>query len=403
VRPAPFLPAWLAANGSAVVGLAQEVEANHRFDLLPVLGDALEDAGCADDVILRHCRSGEPHAWGCWVTGGILGEPEWTEARRYGVAVNFWSLRLCCNGDDQYALGERGFASSKIGRYDDLLEDINALLALNPGYAWAYEMRGHGHQQKKQHELALTDFNRANELNPNQAWTQASLGDAYNSLERFDEALACLDRAVELNPQYGWARGKRGYAYLSKGEHGRAIEEFTYALERCPGYADPERSWALATRGHAHLLLGQPERAIEDLTRAIETPGFAKHAEWVWAHGQRATAHLKRGDYAQARQDFGAGCHEVAGLNTYAWSLATYPDDAFRDGQRAVELATRACELSSWKDANYIDTLAAAHAEAGDYAKAVRLQEQALALGPLDDEARRRLDLYRAGRPFRTR
>jgi hypothetical protein len=40
-----------------------------------VLGDALEDAGCDDEVILAHCRDDRPHARGCWLLDGILGRP----------------------------------------------------------------------------------------------------------------------------------------------------------------------------------------------------------------------------------------------------------------------------------------------------------------------------------------
>ncbi len=58
----------------AVRQLAQAIYADRAFADLPVLADALEEAGCADDVILAHCRGPGPHARGCWVVDLVLGK-----------------------------------------------------------------------------------------------------------------------------------------------------------------------------------------------------------------------------------------------------------------------------------------------------------------------------------------
>jgi hypothetical protein len=87
-----------------------------------------------------------------------------------------------------------------------------------------------------------------------------------------------------------------------------------------------------------------------------------------------------------------------------AWVRATCPDASYRDGKRAVASATRACELTSWKDTRALEVLAAACAEAGDYAEAVNWQQKAMALPTnpsFADHLRDRLDLYRAGKPYR--
>ncbi len=70
--PPAIHPAWLAANDGAVVRLARGIYDGRAFDRLPVLADALEDAGCADPVVLGHCRGGE-HARGCWLLDALLG------------------------------------------------------------------------------------------------------------------------------------------------------------------------------------------------------------------------------------------------------------------------------------------------------------------------------------------
>src|SRR5262249_59617620 len=69
-RPA-FDPAWLVWSDGLVVKLADAIHEEHAFDRMPILGDALEDAGCADQRILSHCREGKRHARGCWVLESI--------------------------------------------------------------------------------------------------------------------------------------------------------------------------------------------------------------------------------------------------------------------------------------------------------------------------------------------
>jgi hypothetical protein len=64
--------AWLAWNGGAVANLARAIRDERAFDRLPLLADALEDAGCTDADLLGHCRSGQEHALGCWAVELLL-------------------------------------------------------------------------------------------------------------------------------------------------------------------------------------------------------------------------------------------------------------------------------------------------------------------------------------------
>lgn len=67
-------PTWLFRNDSTVRKLAQAIYDERAFDRMPILADALEDAGCANADILNHCRSTELHVKGCWVVDALLGK-----------------------------------------------------------------------------------------------------------------------------------------------------------------------------------------------------------------------------------------------------------------------------------------------------------------------------------------
>lgn len=70
-RPVEFDPRW---RSETVVALAAATYAERAFDRLPILADALEDAGCNDADILAHCRGDGPHVRGCWVVDLVLGK-----------------------------------------------------------------------------------------------------------------------------------------------------------------------------------------------------------------------------------------------------------------------------------------------------------------------------------------
>jgi tetratricopeptide (TPR) repeat protein len=92
-------------------------------------------------------------------------------------------------------------------------------------------------------------------------------------------------------------------------------------------------------------------------------------------------------------------------LNARAWRQATYPVAELRNGPEAIEHATKACKLTNWQTPGYVDTLAAAYAEVGDFASAIEWQKKAITL--LAEESRirsgfeARLKRYELGQPAR--
>jgi hypothetical protein len=70
-RPATFAPAW---RTDTAVSLARQMYDSRDFSAMPILADALQDAGCANVDILDHCRGSGPHVRGCWVVDLVLGK-----------------------------------------------------------------------------------------------------------------------------------------------------------------------------------------------------------------------------------------------------------------------------------------------------------------------------------------
>jgi hypothetical protein len=71
-RPPRVMPNWLTWNNGTVRKLAQGIYDERAFDRLPILADALEDAGCGDADLLDHLRGPGPHLPGCWALDAVL-------------------------------------------------------------------------------------------------------------------------------------------------------------------------------------------------------------------------------------------------------------------------------------------------------------------------------------------
>lgn len=95
----------------------------------------------------------------------------------------------------------------------------------------------------------------------------------------------------------------------------------------------------------------------------------------------------------------------ASAINNRAWLWATSKVDRCRNGKVAVEEATKACELTGWKNPGYIDTLSCAYAEIGDFEQAIRWQKKALEDPAYQkdesENAQVKLTLYGKKQPFR--
>jgi tetratricopeptide (TPR) repeat protein len=244
---------------------------------------------------------------------------------------------------------------------------------------------------------ALADLAEVLRLNPAAAWAHANRGNILDTKGDFEQALAEFDAAIRLEPDDARLYNNRGRTHARRGDFDKALADFAEAVRRLPD--DPRGYY---NRALTRYRLGDFAGAVADLGEVLRLgPPSAE------VHTQRAAAHYALGDRAAAVADHRAAlaldADDANAHNSLAWLLATSPDDALRDGAKAVEHAARACELTRNENPGFLDTLAAAHAECGRFDEAVRCMEKALALLPEEERAdyRGRLDLYRAGRPFR--
>jgi tetratricopeptide (TPR) repeat protein len=117
--------------------------------------------------------------------------------------------------------------------------------------------------------------------------------------------------------------------------------------------------------------------------------------------------YLNQGKQAEAIADYEEAV-KVDGknsgvLNNLAWVLATSPEDNLRNGQRAIELAKQACDVTEYKQAHVLSTLAASYAESGDFDTAITWSKKAVENGgeELKAQLSKELEIYEEKKPWR--
>lgn len=210
---------------------------------------------------------------------------------------------------------------------------------------------------------AIDDFTRATQLLPTSAALYTSRAIARNSSQDFDGAIRDCDQATTLDPQFASAYWARGFANYSLGKTKDALADYDLAIKLSPTDAE-----IYADRGSLKYFNGDLAGAIVDSSEAI-------------------------------RLD--SAC--VKALNSMAWIYATAADGQERNGDLAVKQATKACKLTHFHDPNTLGTLAAAYAETGDFAAAIKFLKQANDIDSQNDNAIRKkmLEGFQAHEPFR--
>ncbi|MBP3957352.1 tetratricopeptide repeat protein [Gemmata sp. G18] len=221
------------------------------------------------------------------------------------------------------------------------------------------------------------------------------------------DAIDFFTKALKDDEKDAYAYNFRGWAKYLLGKPNDAVKDFDEFLKLAPvgpgPGPNPNRAVGLSNRGLVLAELGKFGGAIKDLDEAVKLGHPPAQLNRGWAYEMK-------GEYKRADADYAAVLagtpDDALALNNSAWLRATCPSAEFRDGKAAVKFAKRACELTGNREGGFLDTLAAAHAEVDDFSAAVKAQELALTdrgyAKKCDEDAQKRLQLYKARKPFRT-
>ena len=261
----------------------------------------------------------------------------------------------------------RGHDYGVIGNTDQAIADYTTAIQLNPNYLTAYVNRGNEYAKKRNYKLAIRDATTAIQLNRKHANAYHNRGVYYAETGDFDKAIADLSEAIRLDSRIATTFYGRATAYEDIEQSGKAIADYDRVIRIAPKDADD--------------------------------------------YAVRGDSYFSKGNYKEAASAFEKALHLFPNndsvLGRFAWFRAACPDASMRNGKEAIRMSKRACELSRWKEPHYIEALAAAYAETGDFDRAVKYQTQAINMKseycPVLKEAREHLALYRDHKPWRSK
>ena len=171
-------------------------------------------------------------------------------------------------------------------------------------------------------------------------------GDAWRDKGDFDKAMADFNESLRLDPNDSLAYHRRGYAWQSMGDFDKAIADHSEAIR-----LDPKNANSLRRSSHRPALEGGPRPGDRRFQRGDSTRSEVRSS--VRKPGRGAGGSKRNFDQALADCDEAIRLDpkESLGYDGRAWIWATCSDERYRDGRRAVESATRGCELTDWKRA----------------------------------------------------
>ncbi len=247
------------------------------------------------------------------------------------------------------------------------------------------------------YDLAVSKYTEALKRNPKDPVANNDRGLAYKERKQYAEAIADFTEALRLKRDW-FVFYNRGITYQEKGDEDAAITDFTEALRLKPKLLQG-RIDCLISRAHCYFNKEKAVSAMADLNQAIKL-GVKEPDAYVL----RGILHKIHHDYDRSLADYEKAIsldpRDARSYDAEAYLLSVCPMPKYRDAKKAIAYATKACELTEWKHADALETLAVAYAEGGQFDDAVKWQNWAAVIDPkVVDE--KRIELYQQKQPFR--
>ena len=406
IRRRPYVAVgwfWFMGMLVPVIGLVQvgRHAMADRYTYLPLIGLFLALVWlCAELLPPWRYRLAALSLISCLALGACLTTTH-LQLRHWQNSETLARHALRVTADNYVAENNLGAALLQAGKVEEALVHSAAALKIKPDFAPAHNnlaliLAGKGRQEE-----AIAHWREALRIEPRHASAHYLLASQLDQQGRVDEALAHYQEALRLQPDFPEAANDLGGLYAGRAQWNEAAACFARAVRLKPDYAEAHNNLGTACMTFGKL----PEAATEFETALRLKPDYAD------AHGNlgKALYYQHRGPEAAAH--FAAALKSnpasLEALDLLARILATSPDPKTRDGAQAVRLAERAAELSGHTNAQVLDSLAAAYAEAGRFSDAVKAAEDAArkasasAQTDLSVQLTERLKLYQAQRPFR--
>jgi tetratricopeptide (TPR) repeat protein len=333
---------------------------------------------------------------------------------RYQEVYEVGTELLAANAKNPIALQATVSALLEMDRNEEALKLLNDRIEENPDDFGLLALRGNVLLSEDRLDDAIADGSRLIELQGTQlegyflrakAYLQRSAR-AKEGAESADLRLARrdIDAALDLKPNSVEGIRLRAAVASQQKRYDEAIQDTVLLAKN-----SPQESFWLEQLATLYQLDDRPSLAVKVADQLIALDS----ANWR-AYRIRGDAHLSVGDQGSAITDYKQALRvlkddreERSGLlNNLAWLLATSTEDSLRDGAESITLGREACELTEYKEAHILSTLAAGYAESGDFAEAIKWSLKAVELGGHEgheqlEQLKNELNSYQQGKPWR--
>lgn len=327
----------------------------------------------------------------------------YAEKGSWQKAIDAYTNALEAKPDWADAYVNRGVARHELGQYKEALSDYDNALAVDDANVNAYRNRALAFKALGDLPEAIDDYSTAIRLDVEDVEIYRGRAEIQRELKdedaaAVDDALAELTSSIASSPKNAVPHSGRGLAFFELGEYELAMSDLSEAIRLAPENAD-----TYVARAHVLFIQGEYDRAIKDYTHALDR-NVKSAAE---AYAGRGNAYESVGNIPKAVADYSEAVrldpNDEETMMQLAWILATHPAAQLRNGQRALELSKRAVELTDGRHWRSLDVMAAAYAETGDFAGAVKYAQLSLNMSPEDQlkAVAARLSLYRSGKSCR--